>query len=169
MHGRDKRGARRWMRQSLAHRPATIVAQRRPASGAKQQPRGTTIARTAAHHLRNVCARLATVSSSSSNQVRPARWVFSQLPCWRLGAWLRPASRGNRHFTVGGGRLRQSGPRPEGRLLRQPALEGLTRSAQTETPQKVGRNKIPAWEAAAAQSDGGGGGGDLGEEGGVCF
>ncbi|KZV28496.1 hypothetical protein F511_40244 [Dorcoceras hygrometricum] len=64
------------------------------------------------------------------------------LPCWRLGAWLRPVSRGNRHFTVGGGRLRQSGPRPEGRLLRQPALEGLTRSARTETPRKVGRNKF---------------------------
>ncbi|KZV55495.1 hypothetical protein F511_35070 [Dorcoceras hygrometricum] len=68
--------------------------------------------------------------------------VFRQLPCWRLGAWLRPVSRGNRHFTVGGGRLRQSGPRPEGRLLRQSALEGLTRSAQTETPRKVGRNKF---------------------------
>ncbi|KZV47999.1 hypothetical protein F511_22232 [Dorcoceras hygrometricum] len=89
--------------------------------------------------------------------------VFSQLPCWRLGAWLRPVSRGNRHFTVGGGRLRQSGPRPEGRLLRHPTLEGLTRSARTETPRKVCRNKIPAWEAAA-QNDGGGG--DLGEEGG---
>ncbi|KZV23395.1 hypothetical protein F511_43264 [Dorcoceras hygrometricum] len=50
------------------------------------------------------------------------------------GTWLRPVPRGNRHFTVGGGRLRKSGPRPEGRLLRQPALEGLTRSARMETP-----------------------------------
>ncbi|KZV26494.1 hypothetical protein F511_19791 [Dorcoceras hygrometricum] len=49
-----------------------------------------------------------------------------------------PVSRGNRHFTVGGGRLRQSGPRPEGRLLRQPALEGLTRSARMDSPRKVG-------------------------------
>ncbi|KZV24374.1 hypothetical protein F511_36660 [Dorcoceras hygrometricum] len=68
--------------------------------------------------------------------------VFSQLPCWRLGAWLRPVSRGNRHFTVGGGRLRQSGPRSEGRLLRQPALEGLKRSARMDTPRKIGRNKF---------------------------
>ncbi|KZV48045.1 anthocyanidin 3-O-glucosyltransferase 2-like [Dorcoceras hygrometricum] len=68
--------------------------------------------------------------------------VFSQLPCWRLGAWLRPVSRGNRHFTVGGGGLRQSGPRPEGRLLRQPALEGLTRSARTDSPRKIGRKKF---------------------------
>ncbi|KZV26346.1 hypothetical protein F511_37186 [Dorcoceras hygrometricum] len=66
--------------------------------------------------------------------------VFSQLPCWRLGAWLRPVSRGNRHFTVGGGRLRQSGPRQEGILLRQPALEGLMRSARTDSPRKVGRS-----------------------------
>ncbi|KZV56936.1 hypothetical protein F511_16881 [Dorcoceras hygrometricum] len=57
-------------------------------------------------------------------------------------AWLRPVSRGNRHFTVGGGRLRQSGPRPEGRLLRQPALEGMTRSARTDSPHQVGRNKF---------------------------
>ncbi|KZV17119.1 hypothetical protein F511_19592 [Dorcoceras hygrometricum] len=58
------------------------------------------------------------------------------------GAWLRPVSRGNRHFTVDGGRLRRSGPRPEGRLLRQPAIEGLTRSARTDSPRQVGRNKF---------------------------
>ncbi|KZV27654.1 auxin response factor 19-like [Dorcoceras hygrometricum] len=55
----------------------------------------------------------------------------------RHGAWLRPVSRGNRHFTVGGGRLRQSGPRPERRLLRQPTLEGLTRSARTDSPRQA--------------------------------
>ncbi|KZV26914.1 hypothetical protein F511_39057 [Dorcoceras hygrometricum] len=68
----------------------------------------------------------------------------------------QPVSRGNRHFTVGGGRLRQSDPRPEGRLLRQPALEGLTRSARTDSPRQVGRNKFRRSEAAAL---GGGGGG----------
>ncbi|KZV57329.1 hypothetical protein F511_36003 [Dorcoceras hygrometricum] len=36
--------------------------------------------------------------------------------------------------------IRQSGPRPEGRLLRQPALEDLTRSARTDSPRKVGRS-----------------------------
>ncbi|KZV46649.1 hypothetical protein F511_37908 [Dorcoceras hygrometricum] len=66
-----------------------------------------------------------------------------------FSAWFRPISRGNRHFTVGGGRLRQSGPRPDGRLLRQPVLEGLTRSARTETPRKVGRNKFRRGAAAA--------------------
>ncbi|KZV36934.1 hypothetical protein F511_18092 [Dorcoceras hygrometricum] len=67
-----------------------------------------------------------------------------------VGAWLRPVSRGNRHFTVGGGRLRQSGPRPEGRLLRQTALEGLTRSTWMDSPRKVGRNKFRRGAAAAA-------------------
>ncbi|KZV34495.1 hypothetical protein F511_17095 [Dorcoceras hygrometricum] len=63
---------------------------------------------------------------------------------------LRPVSRGNRHFTVGSGRLRQSGPRPEGRLLRQPALECLTRSVRTDSPRKVDRNKSDHLAAAAA-------------------
>ncbi|KZV48052.1 mitogen-activated protein kinase kinase kinase 7 [Dorcoceras hygrometricum] len=66
-------------------------------------------------------------------------------------------SRGNRHFTVGGGRLRQSGPRPEGRLLRQPALEGLTRSARTDSPRKVDRNKSDHLAAAMVVAGGGGG------------
>ncbi|KZV35961.1 hypothetical protein F511_33941 [Dorcoceras hygrometricum] len=77
------------------------------------------------------------------------------------GAWLRPISRGNRHFMIGGGRLRQSGPRSEGRLLRQPALKRLTRSARTETPRKVGRNKFR--RGAATRRRKGGGGGDIRE------
>ncbi|KZV48620.1 hypothetical protein F511_26974 [Dorcoceras hygrometricum] len=36
------------------------------------------------------------------------------------------------------------------RLLRQPALEGLTRSARTDSPRQVGRNKFRRLEAAAA-------------------
>ncbi|KZV55888.1 hypothetical protein F511_18755 [Dorcoceras hygrometricum] len=67
-------------------------------------------------------------------------------------AWLRPVSRGNRYFTVDGGRLRQSSPRPDARLLRQPALEVLTRSARTDSPRQVDRNNFPA-------TQGGGGGG----------
>ncbi|KZV19903.1 formin-like protein 7 [Dorcoceras hygrometricum] len=68
--------------------------------------------------------------------------VFLGVTLLATRAWLRPVSRGNRHFTVGGGRLRQSGPRPDGRLLRQRALEGLTRSARTDSPRQVGRNKF---------------------------
>ncbi|KZV19145.1 hypothetical protein F511_39538 [Dorcoceras hygrometricum] len=49
---------------------------------------------------------------------------------------LQQVSRGNRHFTVDGGRLRQSGPRPDTRLLRRPTLEG------TDSPRNIGRNKF---------------------------
>ncbi|KZV23628.1 hypothetical protein F511_33964 [Dorcoceras hygrometricum] len=83
--------------------------------------------------------------------------VFIGVTFLATRAWLRPVSRGNQHFTIGGGRLRQSGPRPERRLLRQPALEGLTRSARTDSPRQVGRNELRRSEAAAAAALGGGG------------
>ncbi|KZT76691.1 small conductance mechanosensitive ion channel family [Dorcoceras hygrometricum] len=76
--------------------------------------------------------------------------VFLGVTFLATRAWLRPISRGNRHFTVGGGRLRQSGPRSKARLLRQPALEGLTRSVRTDSPRQVGRNKFRRSKAAAA-------------------
>ncbi|KZV15528.1 hypothetical protein F511_02689 [Dorcoceras hygrometricum] len=40
------------------------------------------------------------------------------------------------------GSLRQSGPRPDPRLLRQAALEAPTRSARTDSPRRVGRKPI---------------------------
>ncbi|KZV58429.1 hypothetical protein F511_13429 [Dorcoceras hygrometricum] len=40
------------------------------------------------------------------------------------------------------GRYRQSGPRLEPRLLRQPALEALTNSARMDSPRRVGRKRI---------------------------
>ncbi|KZV46956.1 exportin-1-like [Dorcoceras hygrometricum] len=42
------------------------------------------------------------------------------------------------------------GPRPEEGFLRQPALEGLTRSARTDSPRRIGRNEFRRLEAAAA-------------------
>ncbi|KZV55101.1 hypothetical protein F511_07487 [Dorcoceras hygrometricum] len=51
-------------------------------------------------------------------------------------------------------RGRSESPRPESRHLRQPALEGLTNLARTETPQRGGRNK--SGEGAAAATLGGG-------------
>ncbi|KZV27121.1 desmoplakin [Dorcoceras hygrometricum] len=44
--------------------------------------------------------------------------VFLGVTFLATHAWLRPVSRENRHFTVGGGILRQSGPRPETISLR---------------------------------------------------
>ncbi|KZV48071.1 sister chromatid arm cohesin [Dorcoceras hygrometricum] len=59
------------------------------------------------------------------------------------------------------GQLRQSGPRPDPRLLRQTALEVLTRSERSDSPRRVGRKQISgdngAATAAARGGDGGGG------------
>ncbi|KZV43871.1 hypothetical protein F511_37907 [Dorcoceras hygrometricum] len=74
-------------------------------------------------------------------------------------AWLRPVSRGNRHFTVDCGRLRQSGPRPKMGFLHQPALEGLTRSARMDSPRQDWPETIFRRREAAAAAHGGGGGG----------
>ncbi|KZV41426.1 hypothetical protein F511_19670 [Dorcoceras hygrometricum] len=65
------------------------------------------------------------------------------------------------------GRNRQSGPRPETRLLCQPALEGLTRSARTDSPRRIGRKKNFRRRRAAAR--GGRGGGGLREDWGGGF
>ncbi|KZV46839.1 hypothetical protein F511_30196 [Dorcoceras hygrometricum] len=60
-------------------------------------------------------------------------------------------------MTVGRGYLpAPEGPRPDVRLLRQPALEGLTRSARTDSPRRSGRNEFPAKRAATAAAWGGG-------------
>ncbi|KZV35996.1 hypothetical protein F511_14513 [Dorcoceras hygrometricum] len=56
--------------------------------------------------------------------------------------------------------IRQSGPRPDLRLLRQTALEVLTRSARSDSPRKTRPEQIPAKLAAAAAAHGGGGGGE---------
>ncbi|KZV36695.1 hypothetical protein F511_14798 [Dorcoceras hygrometricum] len=76
----------------------------------------------------------------------PRLATMSDQRAWRL-------SRGNRHLTVDCGRKRQSGPRSDSRFLRQPALEGLTRSARTDSPRQDWPEQIPA----ARGGDGGGG------------
>ncbi|KZV39535.1 hypothetical protein F511_32703 [Dorcoceras hygrometricum] len=48
---------------------------------------------------------------------------------------------------------RQSGPRPDPRLLRQAALEALTRSARTDSPRKTRPERFPAKLAAAARRE----------------
>ncbi|KZV26598.1 hypothetical protein F511_24524 [Dorcoceras hygrometricum] len=65
------------------------------------------------------------------------------------------------------GSLRQSGPRPDPRLLRQAALEALTRSARTDSPRRVGRKRISGdnGRRRRRRTAGGGGGAWRGEEG----
>ncbi|KZV29923.1 hypothetical protein F511_41633 [Dorcoceras hygrometricum] len=55
------------------------------------------------------------------------------------------------------GRNRQSGPRPETRLLHQPVLEGLTRSARTDSPRRIGQKRFSGEATAAAHGGSGGG------------
>ncbi|KZV21218.1 hypothetical protein F511_17952 [Dorcoceras hygrometricum] len=80
--------------------------------------------------------------------------VFKTLPCWHLCLAPTGITR-TRLFSIDCGRNRQSDPRPETRLLRQPALEGLTRSARTDSPRRIGRKRFSG--EAAAQGGGGGG------------
>ncbi|KZV57721.1 hypothetical protein F511_24403 [Dorcoceras hygrometricum] len=130
------------------------AAQHRATSAAVMRDHRASRARPAAHdQWRNIAQRFARNTAASAghcaSSVRPLadKRLITLL---ETRAWLRPVSRGNRHFTVGGGRLRQSGPRPEERLLRQPALEGLTRSARMDSPRQVGRNKFRRSKAATA-------------------
>ncbi|KZV45360.1 hypothetical protein F511_44494 [Dorcoceras hygrometricum] len=67
------------------------------------------------------------------------------------------------------GRYRQSGPRPEPRLLRQAALEALTNSARTDSPRRVGRKRISGDDGRRRRTAGGGGGGLFVREGGGGF
>ncbi|KZV46947.1 hypothetical protein F511_06189 [Dorcoceras hygrometricum] len=83
-----------------------------------------------------------TINTIQKHHAMTIHRVFLGVTFLATRAWLRPVLRGNRHFMVGGGRLRQSSPQPKGRLLRQPALEGLTRSARTDSPRQVGWNKF---------------------------
>ncbi|KZV30684.1 hypothetical protein F511_41917 [Dorcoceras hygrometricum] len=56
------------------------------------------------------------------------------------------------------GSLRQSGPRPDPRLLRHAALEALTRSARTDSPRRIGRKQISGDDRRRRRVGGGGGG-----------
>ncbi|KZV45834.1 hypothetical protein F511_21082 [Dorcoceras hygrometricum] len=51
---------------------------------------------------------------------------------------------------------RQSGPRPEPRLLHQAALEALTRSARTDSPRRTGRKQISGEDRRRRVGGGGG-------------
>ncbi|KZV26953.1 hypothetical protein F511_33649 [Dorcoceras hygrometricum] len=66
-----------------------------------------------------------------------------------------PVSRGNRHFTVGGGRLRQSGPRPETIFLRSACTRRLKDFIAKGFSSKSWPKQVRRKAAAAATSGGG--------------
>ncbi|KZV25621.1 hypothetical protein F511_08650 [Dorcoceras hygrometricum] len=88
---------------------------------------------------------------------------LSGLPCWHLCLAPTGITR-TRLFSVDCGSLRQSGPRLDPRLLRQAALEALTRSARTDSPRRIGRKRISS-DNGRRRTAGGGGGAWRGEEG----
>ncbi|KZV26502.1 hypothetical protein F511_34480 [Dorcoceras hygrometricum] len=91
-----------------------------------------------------------TINTKNHKQTTTFIGCLSGLPCWHL--CLAPTGITRiRLFSVDCGSLRQSGPRPGPRLLRQAALEALTRSARTNTPRKTRPEQFPAKTAAAAR------------------
>ncbi|KZV45048.1 hypothetical protein F511_25465 [Dorcoceras hygrometricum] len=83
-----------------------------------------------------------------------------RIPCWHLCLAPTGITR-TRLFSVDCGRYRQSGPRPEPRLLRQPALEALTNSARTDSPRRVGRKRFSGDNGRRRRLEKGGGGGGI--------
>ncbi|KZV52247.1 histidine kinase 1, 2, 3 plant [Dorcoceras hygrometricum] len=96
---------------------------------------------------RNRCREA--INTKQSKQTTTFIGCLSGLPRWHL--CLAPTGITIiRLFSVDCGSLRQSGPRPDPRLLRQAALEALTRSARTDSPRRIGRKQF------SGEDDGGG-------------
>ncbi|KZV53036.1 DNA binding protein [Dorcoceras hygrometricum] len=166
------------MRQQLAHivaRPAIIIDHRvaQPVRDVQPSPlrwhaasqhMAQQLAPDDAHPLRAAAGHWpATVRPSTAQHLALNR-VFLLITLLTTRAWLRLVSRGNRHFTVGGGRLRQSGPRSETISLRSACTRRLMDFITNGFSSKSWAEQIPAREAAAAATNGGGGGVRRGRE-----
>ncbi|KZV58079.1 hypothetical protein F511_37272 [Dorcoceras hygrometricum] len=81
-------------------------------------------------------------SASAAPPLHFAAIVPARRFCSRDLRWGSSALKRRNWKTDHCGRNSQSGPRPETRLLRQPALEGLTRSARTDSPRRIGRKRF---------------------------
>ncbi|KZV38939.1 hypothetical protein F511_17015 [Dorcoceras hygrometricum] len=92
------------------------------------------------------------IRSTTIGKSRVAKDPIAMHTSWRSNSDIASVTR-KRHLTVGGGRYRQSSPRLETGFLRQPALEGLTRSARTDSPRQDWPEII--FRRAAASDDGG--------------
>ncbi|KZV42702.1 hypothetical protein F511_26807 [Dorcoceras hygrometricum] len=92
---------------------------------------------------------------NTKNRIQNSTFIgrSKRIPCWHLCLAPTGITR-TQLFSVDCGRYRQSGPRPEPRLLRQAALEALTNSARTDSPQKTRPETI------FRRSGGGDGGGE---------
>ncbi|KZV50533.1 hypothetical protein F511_32161 [Dorcoceras hygrometricum] len=81
------------------------------------------------------------INTKNSKQATTFIGCLDRLPCWHLCLAPTGITR-TRLFSVDCGSLRQSGPRPDPRFLRQDALEALTRSARMDSPRRTGRKQF---------------------------
>ncbi|KZV50694.1 hypothetical protein F511_25563 [Dorcoceras hygrometricum] len=125
--------------------------------------RSTIVLRAAQHHcadgqqvVRRSCGTAAPIDRRSGAAVRARSRIIAQPSTASIVRRRAPSLAHACAATSGGGgavncgSLRQSGPRPDPRLLRQAALEALTRSARTDSPRKTRPERFPAKLAAAA-------------------
>ncbi|KZV45790.1 rab9 effector protein with kelch motif-like [Dorcoceras hygrometricum] len=150
----------------------TVAAAQRAAQGRAFLRHGS--AHIALHNVRHKAARCCPSAACMVCQ----RWRTTALICVRPAASGRPPCAASAHScarwgaSMRGGAAavstqilffvaavdRQSGPRPEIRFLRHPALEGLTNSAWTETTRRGDRNKSDHAKNRATVAAGGGDG-----------
>ncbi|KZV42395.1 putative pectinesterase/pectinesterase inhibitor 13 [Dorcoceras hygrometricum] len=96
-----------------------------------------------------------TINTIQNNHAMTIHRVFLGLTFLATRAWLRLVSRGNRHFTVGGGRLRQSGPRPETISLRSACTRRLKDFIANGFSSKSWPEQVRRTTAAVACTGGG--------------
>ncbi|KZV16739.1 hypothetical protein F511_25885 [Dorcoceras hygrometricum] len=149
--GRARTNHRARCRASSCHSRRTAVRQpldHRAAWCARPATSGATIAlgggQQSASHVHNDLRTTANLAGHCASSARPL--THNRARMMRRRTRWRPT-------------IRQSGPRTEGRLLCQPALEGLTRSARTDSPREIDRSKSDHRRQAAADGGRCGGGG----------
>ncbi|KZV24053.1 lysosomal Pro-X carboxypeptidase-like [Dorcoceras hygrometricum] len=164
--GRWQRTTARQARRTAARNVARTSRGQRASSVDQQASSGATSGRPPRNIIAQTCTKRRTaIAHDCAGQLdrRPANGRDPGAVAGAMSNFIRFDSeiQRKRHFTVGGGRYRQSGPRPDSRLLRQHALKGLTRSARMDSPRQIWPEQIPAkrrWRRApTACIDGGGG------------
>ncbi|KZV36052.1 hypothetical protein F511_22647 [Dorcoceras hygrometricum] len=114
-------------RSPLAHHRAAVrgaAARGRPPSATSAQAKRA-----------RACARRGMAAPP-----RMIRETLALIPL--LGIRIRPPGEAAEEQETDCGSLRQSGPRPDPRLLHQAALEALTISARTDSPRRIGRKQF---------------------------
>ncbi|KZV35688.1 putative sulfite oxidase [Dorcoceras hygrometricum] len=174
-HRRAKRDARpratsRVQRPTTARRAAVMLrnqcASRRPSSARDQKQRSASNRETVPSNRHDAAATMRDLHATRCTRPVP----IDRAAALEAARTSRPPCAASAHViarwgaSMSGGaeaNLKNFCPRPEGRLLHQPALEGLTRSARTDSPRKTDRSKSDqstasggdAWQPAAAERD----------------